>query len=56
MAFALAHSLYSKSVRTAQRYRKAVSIVQKQKRYLNLHEYSAKELMARHNVVSNVVY
>lgn len=49
MAFALAHNLYSKSVRTAQRYRKA-SLVAKQKRFLNLHEYSAKELMARHNV------
>eukprot|EP00486_Rosalina_sp_Unknown_P001603 CAMPEP_0201565996 /NCGR_PEP_ID=MMETSP0190_2-20130828/5479_1 /ASSEMBLY_ACC=CAM_ASM_000263 /TAXON_ID=37353 /ORGANISM="Rosalina sp." /LENGTH=441 /DNA_ID=CAMNT_0047984133 /DNA_START=104 /DNA_END=1429 /DNA_ORIENTATION=+ len=50
MAFALAHNLFSKSIRSAQRYKKSVSIVQKQKRFLNLHEFSAKELMGRYNV------
>eukprot|EP01083_Nonionella_stella_P027686 76256_1 len=48
MAFALAHNIYSKSLRAAQKSRQ--TLFTKHKRFLNLHEHHAKELMARHNV------
>eukprot|EP01084_Bolivina_argentea_P198403 339742_1 len=44
MAFALAHNIYSKSIRRAQRF----NIISK--RFLNLHEHHAKDLLSRHNV------
>jgi len=50
MAFALAHNIYSKSIRAAQRYRSSNRLITKQKRFLDLHEHNAKELLARHNV------
>eukprot|EP01084_Bolivina_argentea_P236738 398000_1 len=47
MAFALATKIFTKSIRRAQ---KCKTLITKQKRFLDLHEYRAKELMARHNV------
>eukprot|EP00484_Ammonia_sp_Unknown_P018170 CAMPEP_0197029334 /NCGR_PEP_ID=MMETSP1384-20130603/8799_1 /TAXON_ID=29189 /ORGANISM="Ammonia sp." /LENGTH=440 /DNA_ID=CAMNT_0042458475 /DNA_START=33 /DNA_END=1355 /DNA_ORIENTATION=- len=49
MAFVLAQNIYGKSIRAAQRFRRP-SLIQKQKRFLNLHEHHSKDLLARYNV------
>jgi len=46
MAFALANRIFRKNLRKVA----STNVVLKQKRFLNLHEYNAKELMARHGI------
>jgi len=50
MALSIARNIFGKSVRAARRYRKPASLVTKQKRFLDLHEHHAKDLLARHGV------
>lgn len=49
MAFAMRRGFFDKAIKQLRK-RKTLKIATKQKRFLNLHEYRAKELMARHNV------
>jgi len=49
MALSICRSVYGRSIRAAKRFQR-VNLVQKQKRFLDLHEHHSKDLLARHNV------